>query len=90
MDEVKIVVALKGQTALVGLQKPDCDPVFSHVDGDLTAVLTSIPNLVEQARSQWESSPQYPKLTTPLTPPPAPPRPVSQPPPKPKAQPSFF
>jgi hypothetical protein len=90
MDEVKIVVALKGKTALVGLQKPDCDPVFSRVEGDLAAVLASIPNLVEQARSQWESSPQYPKLATPLVPPPAPVRPVSTPPPKPKAQPAFF
>lgn len=90
MDEVKIVVSIRGQIALIGLQKPDCDPFFSRVDGDLATVLASIPALVEQARSQWESSPHYPKLATPLAPPPAPVRPVSTPAPKPKAQTSFF
>ena len=90
MDEVKIVVSLKGQIALIGLQKPDCDPFFSRVDGDLATVLASIPDIVEQAHSQWESSPHYPKLAIELAPPPEPVRPIVTPASKPTTQNSFF
>jgi len=68
-DEIKIVITLKGQTALVGVQKPDCDPAFSKIDGDLAAALKSVPKLVEEAKKGWETNPHYPKCETPLTPP---------------------
>jgi len=68
-DEVKIVITLKGQTASIGVQKPDCDPVFSKVEGDLAAVLKGVPRLVEEAQKSWESNSRYPKCETPLTPP---------------------
>lgn len=68
-EEVKIVITLKGQTASIGVQKPDCDPFFSRVEGDLPAVLESIPGLVEEAQRSWDSNPRNPKCETSLTPP---------------------
>lgn len=65
-EEVKIVITLKGQVASIGVWKPDCDPVFSKVEGDLAAVLESVPGLVEEAQRSWESNPRYPKCETPL------------------------
>lgn len=68
-EEVKIVITLKEQAASVGVQKPECDPVFSRVEGDLLAVLESIPGLVEEAQRSWDSNPRNPKCETDLTPP---------------------
>jgi len=70
MNEVmKIVINLNGQAASVGIQKPECDPFFSKVEGELAAVIEAIPNLVEQAKQGWEASARYPKCETPLEPP---------------------
>ena len=71
-EEVKIVITLKGHAASIGVQKPDCDPFFSRVEGDLPAVLKSVPGLVEEAQRIWDSNPRYPKCETPLTPQPTP------------------
>ncbi|MBI4284523.1 MAG: hypothetical protein HY670_01305 [Chloroflexi bacterium] len=68
-EEMKIVIALKGNTASIGIQSPGCDPVFARVEGDLTAVLQSIPGLVEDARRRWEANQRYPKCETVLSPP---------------------
>jgi len=67
-EEVKIVITLKDHTASIGVQKPDCDPFFSRVEGDLPAVLESVPGLVEEAQRSWDSNPRYPECETPLTP----------------------
>lgn len=66
MSEVKIVITLKGNTASVGIQKPDCDPFFSRVEGDLPAVLESVPGLLEEAQRSWDANPRYPKCETAL------------------------
>ena len=92
-DEIKVVVTYKGGVGTVGIQKPDSDPVFSRIEGDLAEVIASIPRLVDQARATWETSPKYPKADLPAPPPPpARPaaRPASAPAPKSKAQPAFF
>ena len=68
MSDEKIVITLKGKTATIGIQKTGCDPVFSKVEGDLAAVLKSVPRLVEQAQKSWELSSRYPKCETPVTP----------------------
>ena len=70
-EDLKIVIALKGTVASVGVQAPDCDPVFSMVEGDLPAVLESVPGVVEEAREKWGSNPRYPKCETKLEPQPA-------------------
>ena len=68
-EGVKIVINLAGEAASVGIQKPDCDPVFSKVEGDLATVLKSVPRLVKVAQKCWESNARYPKCETTLTPP---------------------
>jgi hypothetical protein len=70
-DELKIVIALKGAVASVGVQAPNCDPVFSMHQGDLPAVLQMVPAMVEEAHRRWDSNPRYPKCETKLEPPPS-------------------
>jgi hypothetical protein len=88
-EEVKIVIVLKGHAASIGIQKPDCDPTFSRVEGDLPAVLETIPRLLEEAQTKWQSSPLYPECETPLTPP-APPTTRAETHRAPQAQPPMF
>jgi hypothetical protein len=72
MSELKIVISLKGTVAAVGIQAPECDPVFSTVDGELPAVLERLPGLVNDARARWGLNPRYPKCETKLEPQPPP------------------
>jgi len=88
-EEVKIVITLKGHGASIGIQKPDCDPVLSRVEGDLPAVLEAIPRLVEEAKQKWQSNPRYPECETDLTPP-SPPTTRAEPHRTPSAQPPMF
>jgi hypothetical protein len=68
-DEIKVVIFLKGTKGSIGIQSPNCDPVFSVVEGDLPAVLERVPGLVNEARAKWGSNPRYPKCETNLEPP---------------------
>ena len=78
-EDMKVVISLKGTAASVGIQRPDCDPVFNRIVGDLVTVLGDIPGLVDQARRKWEASPKYPKTEAQLEPPAQPgSRPVTQ------------
>lgn len=89
-DEMKIVIILKGENVMLGVQSPDCDPVYTTMKGTLAAALKKLPKLVEEAKQKWDSNPRYPKADLPTPPPaPAPARTPSAPKPKP-AQPSFF
>ena len=91
-DQVKIVVTYKGGKGMVGVSKPDCDPVFSRIEGDLAEVIASVSRLVDQARATWETNPKYPKADLPAPPPPPPrsARPAPAAAPQSKAQPAFF
>lgn len=73
-DELKIVIILKDTRAMIGVQSPDCDPVYETMDGDLSAVLTRVPQTVEIARSKWVTSKRNPKADLP-----APPKPAEKP-----------
>lgn len=85
-DELKVVILLKSGRAMVGIQSPDCDPVFSTFEGDLDAALSQVPALVESAKAQWDAHPRYPKANLPEPPPsPAPARTATT-----RSQPSFF
>lgn len=91
-NELKVVIIMKDDRAMLGVQSPSCDPVYKTMDGSLADVLKQIPELVAGAKQQWEANPRYPKADLPEPPPsPTPPR-TSSPsvPAKPKAQPSFF
>ena len=64
--ELKVVVTLKGGRGFIGIQSPQCDPVFTTFEGGLEAALERLPGMVEEARNRWAQSPRYPKCQTPL------------------------
>jgi hypothetical protein len=65
-DELKVVISLKESRAAVGVQAPECDPVFFGVEGDLQAALKAVPDFVDEAKARWETSKLCPKCETPL------------------------
>ena len=65
-DELKLVISLKENKASVGVQAPECDPVFFGLEGDLRTTLKAVPKFVEEAKTHWETSRLYPKCETPL------------------------
>ena len=89
-DEMKVVVIMKADKIMLGVQSPSCDPVYETMTGDLTAALERVAALVAEAKQKWEANPLNPKANLP-EPPPPPPRtqPVTTSS-KPKDQPSFF
>jgi len=70
-SEVKIVILLKDGHGSVGIQSPECDPVFSTVEGDLVSIAAELPALVQLAEMKWSTNPKNPKAPEP-PPPPAP------------------
>ncbi len=89
--ELKVVIILKANRAMLGVQSPDCDPVYKTMEGDLAAVLQVIPTLVAEAELKWTASPRYPKadLPKPVAPATTTTSAVSKPAAK-TAQPKFF
>lgn len=90
-NELKIVITLKDDRAIVGLQSPDCDPIFTTVEGGLPAIKKQLDKLISEAKVKWATAPQNPKakLPEPPPPPPAPRRQATTPREEP-AQPSMF
>ena len=70
-SELKFVIILKANKAMLGVQSPDCDPVYKTMEGDLAAILQVVPVLVADAKLQWAAAPRYPKadLPKPVAPP---------------------
>ena len=64
-SELKVVIILKANKAMLGVQSPDCDPVYKTMEGDLAAVLQVVPALVADAKLQWAAAPRYPKADLP-------------------------
>jgi len=63
--ELKIVIILKANKVLLGVQSPDCDPVYKTMEGDLAGVLQVVPTLVAEAQLKWTATPRYPKADLP-------------------------
>jgi len=63
--ELKVVIILQANRVLLGVQSPDCDPVYKTMAGDLASVLQVVPTLVADARLQWAAAPRYPKADLP-------------------------
>lgn len=90
-NELKVVIILKDNRAMVGVQSPDCDPVFITLEGDMAAALSQVPALIESANAKWDANPRNPKADLPEPPPsstPARSEPAKAS--KKKEQPSFF
>ncbi|MBA7525201.1 hypothetical protein ES705_17350 [subsurface metagenome] len=91
-DELKVVIIMKADKIMLGVQSPDCDPVYTTMTGSLAAALKKVSALVKEAKEKWAANPRYPKADLPAPPPPpAPARvPVSTPAREPTKPPSFF
>ena len=91
-DEIKVVIVMKADNILLGVQNPVCDPVYTTMKGSLDEALEKVPGLVAEAKQKWEAAPRYPKANLPE----AAPSPVStrtsavSKSTAPKAQPSMF
>ena len=89
-NELKVVIILKDSRIMLGVQSPDCDPVYTTLEGNLAAALKRVPKLVEEAKQKWSASPLNPNANLPAPEPrPAPAR-TPTPAKKPTGQPSFF
>ena len=65
-NELKIVMIFKDSNVMLGVQSPECDPVYTTLKGNLAAALKRVPKLVEEAKTRWETSKLNPKCETPL------------------------
>ena len=70
-DELKIVIILNDGKVMLGVQKTDCDPVYTTFDGTLPTALQRVPKLVKEAKQKWSENPRNPDANLP-TPEPAP------------------
>ncbi len=89
-NELKVVIIIKKDKIMIGVQSPDCDPVYETLTGTLTAALKRIPKLVEGAKEKWATNPRNPEANLPkpkpaVTPARTPTKAKEKP-----AQPSFF
>ncbi len=91
-SEIKVIIIMKADRIMLGVQSPDCDPVYQTSQGTLADALQLVPVLLAEANLKWDANPRYPKADLPAPPPSTAPArtPVVAGPAKPKAQPSFF
>ena len=87
-NELKVVIVLKDDKIMLGVQSPDCDPVYTTLKGTLAAALKRVPKLVDEAKQKWTASPRNPAANLPTPAPPPARTPAAQK--ETKAQPSFF
>jgi len=69
-DELKVVIIVRDKKMMIGVQSPDCDPMYETLEGTLPTALKRIPKLVAEAKQKWDAHPRYPKADLP-TPEPA-------------------
>ncbi len=103
-NELKVLIAIIGDSTMVGVKTPDTDPIFTSIPKDpaakteldhLAVALLKVPALVTEAKAKWATNPRNPKAVLPEPPAPAPAR-TATPARRPAAatesrgQPSFF
>jgi len=64
-NELKIIIVMKDDRIMLGVQSPNCDPVITTMDGTLDSVLELVPSKVAEAKLKWETNPRYPKADLP-------------------------
>ncbi len=88
MPEYKFVIQVKDGRALIGLSKPDCDPVLlpfeippeEHPDAPLglaAQVAALLPQAFDTAEAKWAAAPKYEPAPKLAAPPASAPRPVA-------------
>ncbi len=68
--ELKVVIQMKGDRALVGVQGTNTDPVVETLPAtSLNDVLSAVPGIVARAREKWTATPKNPTYQRPPEPP---------------------
>ena len=67
-EELKVVVAIKGGRATIGVQRPSADPHIETFDHDLPGLAQEVLAVTERARARWEESPKHPTHERPAPP----------------------
>ena len=65
MSDIKVVILFKENRGLIGVQSPDCDPIFSTVEGDMVAIAAELTGLVESAQVKFTAAPKNPPSSLP-------------------------
>ena len=56
---------MKADRVMLGVQSPNCDPVYTTMKGSLSAALKKVPAFVARAKQKWEANPLNPKADLP-------------------------
>ncbi len=68
-EELKVVVAIKGVRATIGVQQPSSDPhIETFDDADLQGLAQEVTAVTERARARWEETPKHPAYERPAPP----------------------
>ena len=69
LEDLKVIVSIKGGRATIGVQRPSSDPhIESFDDPDLPRLTQEALAVVERARAKWEDEPKYPAHERPAPP----------------------
>ena len=61
LEDLKVVVSIKGGRATIGVQQPSSDPHIETFDDlDVSGLTQEVSAVVERARSRWEETPKHP------------------------------
>ncbi len=68
-EELKVVVAIKGGRATIGVHRPSADPhIETFDDRDLPGLAQEVLAVTERARTRWEDQPKHPAYARPVSP----------------------
>lgn len=69
LEELKVVVSIRGGRAIIGVQAPSSDPhIESFNDTDLSGLAAELPAVAERAKATWEEAPKHPAYSKPAAP----------------------
>ena len=70
LEDLKVVVSIKGGRATIGVQQPSSDPHIETFDDlDVSGLTQEVSAVVERARARWEDVPKHPAYARPAPPP---------------------
>ena len=68
-NELKVVLSIKGDRAVIGVQQPSSDPHIEVFDDlDESGLAEEVPAVIERARARWEEWPKHPAYVKPAPP----------------------
>ena len=69
LEDLKVVVSIKGGRATIGVQQPSSDPHIETFDDlDVSGLTREVSAVIERARARWEDAPKYPAHDRPAPP----------------------